>query len=139
VEQRLPASKLAEEGGGGGGSCFSNSTVARPQHLHFSTLSRRLNSASPPGTITCTESPPALEVGRESAESADLAFTPEHHLTYRLPPEADRKDSQDLYVKYSIDIKEGLDHSAANAATFHYVDKDLMTRMYSILYEYCSE
>lgn len=67
-----------------------------------------------------------------------MPFTPEHHLTYRLPPEADRASSEDWYVKYSIGIKEGLDHCAADAATFHYVDEDLMRRMHAILYGHCT-
>jgi glycoprotein-N-acetylgalactosamine 3-beta-galactosyltransferase len=67
-----------------------------------------------------------------------MPFTPAHHLTYRLPAEADRKDSSDWYVHYSIDIKEGLDHCAADAVTFHYIDKDLMRRMHAVLYGHCS-
>lgn len=62
-----------------------------------------------------------------------MPFQPAHHLTYKIP--ADK--NSDWYPKYSINIKEGLDHCAARSVAFHYIQTDLMERMHAILYGHC--
>jgi len=64
-----------------------------------------------------------------------MPFQPGHHLTYRAP--ANKRD--DWYAKYSIDIKYGLDHCAAESVAFHYIKPPLMRNMHAILYGYCSK
>jgi hypothetical protein len=41
------------------------------------------------------------------------------------------------YLKDSIDIKMGLNHSAARSIAFHYISPDLMRRMHALLYGMC--
>jgi len=62
-----------------------------------------------------------------------MPFQPQHHLTYEIP----KGETDDWYAKYSIDIKEGLDHCAAKSVAFHYIKPDLMKRMHAILYGLC--
>ena len=62
-----------------------------------------------------------------------MPFTPEHHLNYRIPADKEK----DWYAKYSLNIKEGLDHCSADAVAFHYIPTDLMAQMHSVLYGYC--
>jgi hypothetical protein len=42
------------------------------------------------------------------------------------------------YLKDSIDIKMGLNHSAARSIAFHYISPDLMRRMHAHLYGMCN-
>jgi len=62
-----------------------------------------------------------------------MPFMPAHHLTYEIP----EGPTDDWYAKYSIDIKEGLDHCALNSVAFHYIKPKLMKRMHAILYGLC--
>jgi len=62
-----------------------------------------------------------------------MPFQPALHLTYRIP----KGESNDWYVKYSIDIKEGLDHCSPRSVAFHYIKPTLMKRMYAILHGLC--
>lgn len=67
-----------------------------------------------------------------------MPFNPGHHLTYRLPKNIKNiKDSNDWYYKYSINIKEGLDHCSTNSIAFHYIKDDVMRRFYALLYNLC--
>jgi len=62
-----------------------------------------------------------------------MPFLPAHHYGYRMPAD----HSQDWYAKYSINIKEGLDHCAARSVAFHYVKNNMMYRLYALLYHLC--
>jgi len=64
-----------------------------------------------------------------------MPFAPGHHYNYRLPK--DIVHSKDWYVRYSIDIKEGLDHCSKDSIAFHYIDPKLMSRMHALLYNFC--
>jgi glycoprotein-N-acetylgalactosamine 3-beta-galactosyltransferase len=62
-----------------------------------------------------------------------MPFTPGHHYSYQKPP----PESKDWYVKYSIDIKYGVDHCAARSVAFHYIKGDAQKRLHAILYHLC--
>ena len=64
-----------------------------------------------------------------------MPFMPGHHYGYRLPP--DPKNSKDWYAKYSIDIKEGVDHCSAQSVAFHYVKGNDMYRLFALVYHLC--
>jgi len=62
-----------------------------------------------------------------------MPFMPGHHYGYRMP----KDHSTDWYAKYSINIKEGLDHCAAKSVAFHYVKGPAMWRLHALLYHLC--
>lgn len=62
-----------------------------------------------------------------------MPFQPAHHLMYHIPEDTDK----DWYAKYSIGIKEGLDHCSTQSVAFHYIDSELMRQMHAILYGHC--
>lgn len=64
-----------------------------------------------------------------------MPFQPAHHLDYKIPT----GPTNDWYVKYSIDIKEGYDHCAPHSVAFHYIKPKLMRRMHAILYGLCPQ
>lgn len=64
-----------------------------------------------------------------------MPFMPGHHYGYRLPP--DPMNSKDWYAKYSINIKEGVDHCAADSVAFHYVKGNDMYWLFSLVYGMC--
>jgi len=64
-----------------------------------------------------------------------MPFQPAHHLSYRIP----KGPTNDWYVNYSIDIKEGFDHCAPHSVAFHYIKPKLMKRMHAILYGLCPQ
>ena len=84
-------------------------------------VARCLATASPPVIPYDTRD----ELGRERF----LPFTPQNHLTYRVPK------NPDWYAKYSIGLKEGYDCCSTRAVSFHYVKPDLMPRMSALLYD----
>ena len=61
-----------------------------------------------------------------------MPFAPAHHLAYTKPA-----NDNDWYVKYSINIKYGLDHCSDRSVAFHYIKGDLMKKMHAILYGHC--
>ncbi|CAN0045847.1 unnamed protein product [Ectocarpus sp. 4 AP-2014] len=58
-------------------------------------------------------------------------FTPGQHLMYRVPKTNPEKD---WYVDYSIDLKIGRECCSRNSLSFHYVDENLMRRLYHLVY-----
>ena len=62
-----------------------------------------------------------------------MPFLPGHHYSYRLP----KDPSKDWYAKYSIDIKEGLEHCSPQSVAFHYVKGDMMKRLFALTYGLC--
>jgi glycoprotein-N-acetylgalactosamine 3-beta-galactosyltransferase len=62
-----------------------------------------------------------------------MPFMPGHHYGYRLPKDA----SSDWYAKYSINIKEGVDHCSPRSIAFHYVKDNAMKRLFALLYHLC--
>uniref|UniRef100_A0A7S2FZ30 Hexosyltransferase n=1 Tax=Octactis speculum TaxID=3111310 RepID=A0A7S2FZ30_9STRA len=56
-----------------------------------------------------------------------LPFTPASHLAYR-------RNSNDWYTKYSVDLKEGLDCCSEYSISFHYVKGSLMNGIDTLLY-----
>ena len=68
------------------------------------------------------------ELGRERF----LPFSPGQHLAYR------RIDDNDWYLRYSIDLKYGLDCCSTNSVGFHYIKTPDIYRMQAILYR-CRE
>mmetsp|Transcript_3485 Transcript_3485/g.7914 ORF Transcript_3485/g.7914 Transcript_3485/m.7914 type:complete len:884 (-) Transcript_3485:35-2686(-) len=64
-----------------------------------------------------------------------MPFMPGHHWSYHLP----KDPSKDWYAKYSIDIKEGPEHSSPQSIAFHYVKGDDMKRLYALAYALCSD
>ena len=75
------------------------------------------------------------ETKDETGGERYMPFMPGHHYRYRMPP--NKKD--DWYAKYSINIKEGLDHCAAKSVAFHYVKDNDMKRLYAYLYHLCPD
>lgn len=49
---------------------------------------------------------------------------------YRIP----QNPEKDWYIDYSIDLKIGRDCCSRNSISFHYVDEDLMRRLYHLTY-----
>ncbi len=43
------------------------------------------------------------------------------------------------YARYSIDIKNGLDHCAARSVAFHYIKGDEQKRLFAIFYHLCPD
>jgi glycoprotein-N-acetylgalactosamine 3-beta-galactosyltransferase len=64
-----------------------------------------------------------------------MPFTPGHHYGYRLPQDPNK----DWYARYSINIKEGIDHCSARSVAFHYIKDEVMYRLYALLYKLCAE
>lgn len=64
-----------------------------------------------------------------------MPFMPGHHYGYRMPKNHD----EDWYARYSINIKEGVDHCAARSVAFHYVKGDAMKRLFALVYGLCPE
>lgn len=65
-----------------------------------------------------------------------MPFSPGQH--YRASsPDKIVLDTDVWYKKYSLDIKYGLDHCAANAVSFHYSRANEAKRFYSIVYRLC--
>lgn len=62
-----------------------------------------------------------------------MPFMPGHHYGYRMPQD----HSKDWYARYSINIKEGLDHCSSHSVAFHYVKDSVMDRLHAILYHLC--
>jgi len=62
-----------------------------------------------------------------------MPFLPGDHLSYRLPDDP----KKDWYAKYSIDIKEGLNHCSPQSVAFHYVKGDMMKRLFALAYGLC--
>eukprot|EP00532_Pseudo-nitzschia_australis_P011035 CAMPEP_0168230152 /NCGR_PEP_ID=MMETSP0140_2-20121125/15754_1 /TAXON_ID=44445 /ORGANISM="Pseudo-nitzschia australis, Strain 10249 10 AB" /LENGTH=1107 /DNA_ID=CAMNT_0008162207 /DNA_START=48 /DNA_END=3371 /DNA_ORIENTATION=+ len=62
-----------------------------------------------------------------------MPFLPGHHYSYHLPENPDT----DWYAKYSIDIKEGLEHCSPQSIAFHYVKGDMMKRLFALAYGLC--
>eukprot|EP00903_Cladosiphon_okamuranus_P008045 g7759.t1 len=58
-------------------------------------------------------------------------FTPGQHLSYQIPLQNPEKD---WYVEYSIDLKTGRECCSRNSLSFHYVDEELMRRLYHLVY-----
>jgi glycoprotein-N-acetylgalactosamine 3-beta-galactosyltransferase len=53
--------------------------------------------------------------------------------SYRIPENI----TNDWYATYSIDIKEGLNHSSTYSIAYHYVKDDFQKRLYALLYNLC--
>lgn len=64
-----------------------------------------------------------------------MPFMPGHHYGYHLPEDVET----DWYAKYSINIKEGVDHCAARSVAFHYVKQNDMIRLHALLYKLCPQ
>jgi glycoprotein-N-acetylgalactosamine 3-beta-galactosyltransferase len=64
-----------------------------------------------------------------------MPFLPGHHYNYRLPK--DPLKSKDWYAKYSINIKEGLEHCSPRSVAFHYVKDEMMKRLFVLAYRLC--
>jgi glycoprotein-N-acetylgalactosamine 3-beta-galactosyltransferase len=62
-----------------------------------------------------------------------MPLTPGRHYGYRIPKDPRR----DWYAKYSINIKEGLDHCSPRSIAFHYVKGNEMKRLFALLYHLC--
>jgi glycoprotein-N-acetylgalactosamine 3-beta-galactosyltransferase len=73
------------------------------------------------------------ETKDETGGERYMPFMPGHHYGYRIP----ENHESDWYAKYSINIKEGIDHCAARSVAFHYVKDDAMRRLYALLYKLC--
>jgi glycoprotein-N-acetylgalactosamine 3-beta-galactosyltransferase len=73
------------------------------------------------------------ETKDENGGERYMPFMPGHHYGYRFPTDK----STDWYAKYSINIKEGLDHCAAHSVAFHYVKDEAMYRLHALLYGLC--
>jgi glycoprotein-N-acetylgalactosamine 3-beta-galactosyltransferase len=73
------------------------------------------------------------ETKDEAGGERYMPFMPGHHYGYRLPDDHEK----DWYAKYSIDIKEGVDHCAARSVAFHYVKGEAMKRLHALLYRLC--
>lgn len=72
------------------------------------------------------------ETKDESGGERYMHFTPGQHYTYR-------KDVKfDWYARYSMNVKEGLDHCAKRSVAFHYIKGDLMFRLHALLYGLCA-
>ena len=54
-------------------------------------------------------------------------FTPGQHLSYK-------RDKNDWYTKYSVDLLEGPAYFAPDSVAFHYVKPDLMDHMDAVLH-----
>jgi glycoprotein-N-acetylgalactosamine 3-beta-galactosyltransferase len=65
-----------------------------------------------------------------------MPFQPGHHWGYRLP-KGDPMKQKDWYPKYSINIKEGKDHCAAQSVAFHYITSYQMQRFFAMLHNQC--
>ena len=63
-----------------------------------------------------------------------MPFKPGHHLHYALPK---NNPESDWYVKYTVDLKLGKECCSEESATFHYIEPDLMKRLYSLTYGLC--
>jgi glycoprotein-N-acetylgalactosamine 3-beta-galactosyltransferase len=63
-------------------------------------------------------------------------FTPGHHLHYAAPK---KNPESDWYIKYTIDLKFGMDCCSEESLSFHYVKPDLMQKLYRFVYGLCSD
>jgi glycoprotein-N-acetylgalactosamine 3-beta-galactosyltransferase len=75
------------------------------------------------------------ETKDENGGERYMPFIPGHHYGYRLPTNI----GTDWYARYSINIKEGVDHCAARSVAFHYVKGTAMKRLHALLYHLCPE
>jgi glycoprotein-N-acetylgalactosamine 3-beta-galactosyltransferase len=73
------------------------------------------------------------ETKDETGGERYMPFMPGHHYGYRMPED----HSKDWYARYSINIKEGVDHCAARSIAFHYIKSEAMTRLHALLYHLC--
>lgn len=73
------------------------------------------------------------ETKDENGGERYMPFMPGHHYGYRMPQD----HSKDWYARYSINIKEGVDHCAARSVAFHYVKDKAMNRLHALLYHLC--
>jgi glycoprotein-N-acetylgalactosamine 3-beta-galactosyltransferase len=73
------------------------------------------------------------ETKDEAGGERYMPFMPGHHYGYRMPED----HSKDWYARYSINIKEGVDHCAARSIAFHYIKGEAMTRIHALLYHFC--
>jgi glycoprotein-N-acetylgalactosamine 3-beta-galactosyltransferase len=73
------------------------------------------------------------ETKDENGGERYMPFMPGHHYGYRLPADP----ATDWYARYSINIKEGVDHCAKFSVAFHYVKGVEMKRLYALLYGFC--
>lgn len=73
----------------------------------------------------------AYDTKDESGGERYMHYQPGFHDTEKLAVQ------YSWYVKDSIDIKMGLEHSAAQSVAFHYISPALMRRMHAILYGMC--
>jgi glycoprotein-N-acetylgalactosamine 3-beta-galactosyltransferase len=63
-----------------------------------------------------------------------MPLSPGSHLTYRMP----KPGTRGYWIsRYSIDIKEGLEHCSPYSISFHYIRGEEMLRIYALLYGVC--
>ncbi|CAM9620455.1 unnamed protein product, partial [Laminaria digitata] len=58
-------------------------------------------------------------------------FTPAAHLAYAAPKQHPEKD---WYINYSIGLKFGRECCSRNSLSFHYIDENLMRRLFHLVY-----
>jgi hypothetical protein len=65
-----------------------------------------------------------------------MPFNPGTHYILRF---ADDVSGTDWYTKYSINVKEGLDHCATYSIGFHYMDSQETVRIHALLHGLCTD
>jgi glycoprotein-N-acetylgalactosamine 3-beta-galactosyltransferase len=73
------------------------------------------------------------ETKDENGGERYMPFMPGGHYRYRLPADP----ANDWYARYSINIKEGVDHCAKFSVAFHFARGVEMKRLYALLYGFC--
>lgn len=75
------------------------------------------------------------ETKDEEGSERYMPFMPGHHYGYRMPKDV----TKDWYARYSINIKQGPEHSSRRSVAFHYVKENSMYRLHALLYGLCPE